>query len=481
MAVGLNRRNPFGAQALFGYDDDYAQKPGPQFPGFGAVPVVGDETQPAVQNAELIEPIAPAEMVGQMEPTAAAEYVTEAQIEARQRLAKALMGNQQEVNHPMQAIGNAVNQIAGAWMEGKAQRDAAENEKRRRDAFKTAVGDGNDMDGMINRLLQSGDPDLVDKGLELRLQSMSQASKRKPFEPKQMIKGDQYVYVDEEGKEIPGFGGARYRDRDGGGGGGGGSGGGIAPTAQGSTFALPDGRIVVAPFVKGRGYVYRGDDGQYRDLPHDARPVTDSAGGPMTAPQFLKLKQDREEGRSALSALDQYIKVVGDLPQGMNRWANDVSAKFKTFLGSKNLTPQEFNQLDAWQKQQALIGLFRTTVVGPGVVTEYDAVRIIQALGGDPSSALQNPQVLERVLNDLYQRKRAEVGILDREYQRNAPYFGEQPEPLGVPDQLQLPGRDRQAGGGAQRPQAPKAGDVVKGYRFKGGNPRNKANWEKVK
>jgi hypothetical protein len=43
---------------------------------------------------------------------------------------------------------------------------------------------------------------------------------------------------------------------------------------------------------------------------------------------------------------------------------------------------------------------------------------------------------------------------------------------------MQVPRSAAPAAGGAS-PAGPKVGDVVKGYRFKGGDPSNKASWEK--
>ncbi len=470
MAVGLSRRNPFGAQALFGYDDDYAQKPGPQFPGFGAVPVVGDETQPAVQNAELIEPIAPAEMVGQQEPTAAAEYVTEAQIEARQRLAKALMGNQQEVNHPMQAIGNAVSQITGAWLESKAQRDAVENEKRRREIMQKAFGGDNvDFDAAMKQLAASGDPELVDKFLEYQISKAKRLNSPTAFKkPMRMQKGDKWVYVDQDGQEVPGYGGPMRV-----GGSGGGDGGGRPQ--KGGWILTPDGKRVYAEYVSGLGLAIKNKDGRYEPIPEGSQEVTSSQGGFLTPAGWLKLKKDRQEGINALGAIDAYAKQAGGLKPGFQRWATQLSAKWKTFLGSQGLTEQEFDQLQAPMKQQALLGMLRTTIVGPGVMTEYDAQRIVEAMGGDPRSAMQNPQVLESILQDLYERKRREVQVLDEEYRRNARTYDEVPTDMPPAQSTS----DQQRAQPMQR--VPQVGDVVKGYRFKGGDPRNKANWEKVK
>lgn len=481
MAVGWQK--PYqGPAPYFGFpqqpemDDGMAPSPMPAFGGVGSGGV-GAPSQPQ----DALQPIfAPQDadrggMFGGAAqkpgaPEGDGDWPSADSIQRRRRLAEALMGKQMEVNHPTQAVANAVNQIAGAYVQNRAERDQQNLEKRRRDFFLGAMEGGGDFDAMMTKAMTSGDPELQDIGLRYKIAQFEAQTKRKNAAPEEdEIKyadgTAQRAYWDNEemswvpyGDRYPRWSGASGSSGGGGGGSGGGGSGSspIEPTSQGGTFALPDGRVVAAPFVKGRGFVYRDADGQYKDLPAAARPVTTSAGGPMTAPQYLKLKQDREEGRSAMEALDKYIKVVGNLPQGMRRWANDLSAKFKTFMGQQNLTPDEFNQMNAWQKQQALIGLFRTTIVGPGVVTEYDAIRIIQALGGDPSSALQNPAVLEVVLNDLYQRKKAEVEILDQEYVRNAPYFGETPKPLGTPEKVTRAEDPRSSRQDQQAPQNPK-------------------------
>jgi hypothetical protein len=88
---------------------------------------------------------------------------------------------------------------------------------------------------------------------------------------------------------------------------------------------------------------------------------------------------------------------------------------------------------------QGLVGLFRTQIVGPGVVTEQDAQRIMSALGGDPSK-LQNPVIVEQLLRDLYESKKANIEFLERELSRSNPYYNAPPAtpipPFGgdVPD-----------------------------------------------
>jgi hypothetical protein len=85
---------------------------------------------------------------------------------------------------------------------------------------------------------------------------------------------------------------------------------------------------------------------------------------------------------------------------------------------------------------QGLLGMFRTTVVGPGVMTEFDAMRVIQALGGMPDSAFQNPDALYALLQDLYKRKLANFKILDEDVKRNSAVYGYDYQPHGYPDDI---------------------------------------------
>lgn len=449
MAVGLRRPTPYGTPPPFFTEDDYAQQPAGQYTGLpagvGGVgveqpqwPVLGDEQG---DGHQLITPLTPTG--GTQTPTQeaqAGDYPSEASIERRLRLAKALMGQQQEVNHPTQAIGNAVNQIAGAYMENKAGKDQESIEKRRRDAYKKALSGDGDLNAKADLMMASDDPAVVEKGLELKLQIAMAQGKKSHQAPTVRRFLDDEREVDKQWNEETGQweevgGGPRYKPGSGGADGGG-------KRQQGGAFQLPSGDVVAANFNPGDGqYYFQDASGKMVPVPQGSRPVTASTGGALTANQWTKLKKDRAEGINSLQAIDDYSKQAGSLKSGYQRWANDWTAKWKTFLGQQGLSQQQFDQLSAQAKQQALLGMLRTTIVGPGVMTEYDALRIIQAMGGDPSSALQNPEVLAGLLETLYERKRREVQVLDEEYRRNAPTFGEEPQPLPVPESIRGPQR----------------------------------------
>ena len=56
-------------------------------------------------------------------------------------------------------------------------------------------------------------------------------------------------------------------------------------------------------------------------------------------------------------------------------------------------------------RQERLLGALRTTILGPGVLTENDAVRIIDAIGGDINSVLTNPAIVQETIQELLDEK----------------------------------------------------------------------------
>ena len=51
---------------------------------------------------------------------------------------------------------------------------------------------------------------------------------------------------------------------------------------------------------------------------------------------------------------------------------------------------------------QAILGGLRVATVGPGVMTEQDAERVVAAIGGRPD-ALQNPAVMGQLIRDAFE------------------------------------------------------------------------------
>jgi len=204
---------------------------------------------------------------------------------------------------------------------------------------------------------------------------------------------------------------------------------------QGGAYMLPSGVVVGTRFnPKGGEYEYKDEKGNWTPVPAGARPVTLGTGGYLNPEQYLKAQSDFNTDINGLKRLNTYAQTVGGLDTGLTRWAEQVSAKAKNLLSSQNSKQELQNQIASGQLQ-GLLGLFRTDVVGPGVMTEYDAQRVTQALGGD-INALQNPQVVKSLLGQMYDSKMSHAKLLQKTIGRNAPAFGEDAPAIDVPQSL---------------------------------------------
>ena len=190
--------------------------------------------------------------------------------------------------------------------------------------------------------------------------------------------------------------------------------------SQGPIFALPDGRVTASVFENGKFY-YETSTGR-QPVPPDARPTTPGVAAPLSQSQFIKYRQDINKDKQSLGLLNNYFATVKDMNVGYKRLADQISANAKNFFGNELNVKELATQLAKGEKE-LLVGLFRTEVAGPGVVTADDYQRIMSALGGDPAK-LQNPQVTESLLRNLYDTKKANVEFLERELSRSNQYYG---------------------------------------------------------
>ena len=124
----------------------------------------------------------------------------------------------------------------------------------------------------------------------------------------------------------------------------------------------------------------------------------------MTGEQFRKLATEVNAEERSMRALVRYAGRVKDTGQGLDLIADQLFGQFKTIFGKENLTREELNTLAQTGELQRLIGGFRKEVVGGGVMTEQDALRVIYALGGN-ISALRNKEVARQLLGQMFQDK----------------------------------------------------------------------------
>lgn len=124
----------------------------------------------------------------------------------------------------------------------------------------------------------------------------------------------------------------------------------------------------------------------------------------MTKSGFYELAQELDPLESSLKKLVKYNASVGSAPQGIEKIGIEFGAMMNTML-SKGLTPEQLVQEVNAGRFQGQIGANRLEIVGGGVMTEQDAIRIINALGGDPSKITTNSEVVNALISDIIAEK----------------------------------------------------------------------------
>lgn len=134
--------------------------------------------------------------------------------------------------------------------------------------------------------------------------------------------------------------------------------------------------------------------------------------GQMTPKQAQEEQSWLTNTGSALTAFDRTIATVQDMKFGVEGFAQSMAAAARTFAGM-GLTPEMIAKRVAAGDVEGLVGQSREQVVGPGVMTEQDAMRVIAFLGGDINSILSNPDV-------AYERLTIARGNMLKEYDQRA-------------------------------------------------------------
>ena len=143
----------------------------------------------------------------------------------------------------------------------------------------------------------------------------------------------------------------------------------------------------------------------------NARPyvASEASNYIMNLKEFMAQSKLVIENEQSLDALASYVKTFDDADTGFNRIGTEIVNWFNTLASVDGTTAEALAQGKGSAKFQALIGRFREEVVGPGIMTEFDAERIIAALGAEPS-ALQNPYRMKAILKDVFEQK---IGVYD--------------------------------------------------------------------
>jgi hypothetical protein len=257
--------------------------------------------------------------------------------------------------------------------------------------------------------------------------------------------------------------------------------------SEGRQYVFPDpvaagvaGGRAPQVFRKDLGYGYIDDQDNFRqarEAPTGTRVVTSGALNPAAIAKFDERQIQFTDELIGLEKMQDYFKNVSTLDRGFKTLANKFTANLKNFLGKK-IDGKEFDTLTADAKKEALLGALRLEVLGPGVLTEIDAQRLIRTLGGDVNQWF-NPDLVASRLADIYKEKYQRTERLSRMLKRDSPFHGYDPEEFSVKLPSVLGGdtlregkpRDRKPppSGGARTPPtdgattAPAATKVIRG------------------
>jgi len=149
------------------------------------------------------------------------------------------------------------------------------------------------------------------------------------------------------------------------------------------------------------------DKGKFQPLDMSRfKPTTASdANVFMQEADMKKLSDTIVDQENSIKALNRYAKTAGGLPQGIEKIGTRISAAVKTSVTQEPLSEEEKAMGISSARKERLLGALRTTVLGPGVLTENDASRLINAIGGDINSILTNPEVVQETVQELLSEK----------------------------------------------------------------------------
>jgi hypothetical protein len=149
-----------------------------------------------------------------------------------------------------------------------------------------------------------------------------------------------------------------------------------------------------------------GEDGKPHPAPPGSSEVGMGYGQGLSRHQLYQLQDTLVTEENAAKLLDDYSKKAGSLEGGIKGVADNWMVNVKSAMG-QDLTQAELDRRIASGQLQGLVGLLRLDVLGPGVVTDQDALRFYQRLGGNLNTLTSNPQAVYALTQELLQQKMA--------------------------------------------------------------------------
>jgi len=124
--------------------------------------------------------------------------------------------------------------------------------------------------------------------------------------------------------------------------------------------------------------------------------------------QIPKLNASIDKENSAIRGLDKFLSLAEEadvtIGSGAKFRVTGIMGKINKFMG-KDLTDEQKIISFLSSKQQGTLGALRLEILGPGVLTETDAERVILAMGTDFDSWFADPGTLKKTLLDIRNSK----------------------------------------------------------------------------
>ena len=147
--------------------------------------------------------------------------------------------------------------------------------------------------------------------------------------------------------------------------------------------------------------------------------------GFISAPKLLEQRSDLLQQGQGINALINYVNTIDQTSTGINRTIDRVNTWFtSTFMPENQLDENEVAIRIANGQLSRLGGTQRVDILGPGVMTEFDFLRLQEALGGEPTSK-QSIQAFKRTLKLILEEKMVKYNDSLAVYDGQRTKFGE--------------------------------------------------------
>jgi len=149
-----------------------------------------------------------------------------------------------------------------------------------------------------------------------------------------------------------------------------------------------------------------------------------SKGGYLNANKLNELRKELVTRGISINALANYTNTIDDSDVGIKRTIDKIETWYKTvFYPNLNLDDPNVAQAVSSGLLSSIGGQSRLDILGPGVMTEFDFLRLKEALGGDPDSK-QSIQAFKRTLKRIMDEKQAIYRSELDHYEKQRTSFG---------------------------------------------------------